>query len=317
MIGSVPRCMPFSFLSKFKRPRERMTLKNSNITGDVNLGYDFQEGSNLELKLNTSNIYGGVTINQIHGLDNFEKKIEDIVEKVLSKPTYQHSQLMYDQLIHVKNSVKMDSNVVNKLLSLHKMATILEKSGYIEDGKKVRIDLAKMKIETDSPALQVEGYQQLCVFDPDCDWFNSLRTALVLVHHHNIHKSEFHVKSQILHYISEGRSTTNQTEMVYFAKELIIEASNLPRKMLKENPSARRFYKSATGLCYNKTINLSKDEQKKLLEYDFQKARRKDIKEGLKGLILLLSLWAIMITSVLLFLNWLGSVVLGFLGSIF
>ncbi|MDB9834822.1 hypothetical protein OAC38_02185, partial [Candidatus Poseidoniaceae archaeon] len=306
--------MAFPFWSKFKRPKKRVTLKNSNITGELNFGDDFQEGSNLELKLNTSNIYGGVTINHIHGLDKFEKKIEDIVEKVMSKTTFQQSQLMYDQLTHVKNSVKMDSNVVNKLLSLHKIASILEKSGYIGDGKKVRIDLAKMKIETDSPALQIEGYQQLCVFDPDCDWFNSLRTALVLVHHHDIHKSEFHVKSQILHYISEGRSTTNQTEMVYFAKKLIIEASNLPRKMLKENPSARRFYKSATDLCYNKTINLSKDERKKLLEYDFHRARRKDMKQGVKGLILLLSFWAIMITLVLLFLNWLGSVVLGFLG---
>jgi hypothetical protein len=309
--------MAFPFWSKLKGPKNRVTVKDSSIRGDVNLGEGLQEGSNFELKLIASNLVGDVTINQFHGLGNFESQIEDMVEKVVTKASIRQSESMYNQLISVQNAIKMNPNVGDKFFSLHKIATILEKSGYIQEGKEVRIDLARMKTKTDSPALQIEGHQQLCVYDPSHDWFDSLRTALVLVNTHNVDKYEFDIKSQILHYISEDRSTTNRTEMVYFAKKLIIEASNLPRKMLNMNPSARKFYKSATGLCYNKTINLSKDEKKNLLEYDFHISRRKERKEVFKSLIVLLSFWAIMITSVLLFLNWLGSVVLGFLDSIF
>tara|TARA_B100000767_G_C19633121_1_gene479186 strand:- start:44 stop:940 length:897 start_codon:yes stop_codon:yes gene_type:complete len=298
-----------------------VTVKDSSIRGDVNLGEGLQEGSNFELKLIASNLVGDVTINQFHGLGNFENQIEDMVEKVVNKASIQQSQSMYNQLINMQNAIKMNPNVGNKFLSLHKIATILEKSGYIQEGKEVRMDLARMKTKTDSPALQIEGHQQLCVYDPSYDWFDSLRTALVLVNTHNLHKYEFDVKSQILHYISEGRSSNNPAEISSFAKTLVLEASNLSRKVLNESPSARRFYKSATVLGYNKIVNLSKVDQKKLLDYEYYKSRRKsrqeDLKEFLKGLGLLIAIWGTIIILVLLFLNWLGSVVLGFLGSIF
>ena len=308
MIKITPRCMAPPFLAKFRSSKKRMLVNDSNIIGDLNLGEDFQEASNFELKCMASNLVGNnFTINHIHSPEKVNTKLEEIVENVIVKHVLREHPSIYEQLTNVKKAAQMDPNVANKILSLDKLATILEKSGYIGDGKIIRIDLAKMKINTDSPAIQIEGYQQLCGFDPSSDWFDCLRKALILVNHHEIYRYEFHIKNQILRYICEGRPSTNGSEIPSFTKKLVLEASNVPRNILDKNPSARRFHKSAEELYKKKKVKLSKEEKNKLFAYTEYRQNRqnvkKNVKESMRALMLSIAIWG---TS-LAFLGWLGS----------